>query len=399
MSPKKYGFRDIFIKTCKGETCTKSRRSEKCIDDICEDVAPPAENKKDVMIDHYKQIKYDSDMDDSYNKIIDKYSKQQGGGESVIELDVNNFNNVLKSNKPVFIDFFADWCGHCQHLEPIWKQLSQQVSSDKVIIAKYEATKELPKDIIVEGFPTIILFKNGKQIPYEGARELKDFKEFINKNTEQSGGTNKMEPTDKFEIALNNLDKLMHDLNIKQKGGCDCQSGGYYGDSSLKGRLIEDLVNKYKGTCKNCGKMKSPRFIIPKKKYKYRCDGKECQSGGCPLCLAAVMLGGGSFKLKKNMSAKLRLIKIVKSTRPEKKLMAVFEKNGRQKITHFGSFGMSDFTHHHDEARKKRYLDRHRKNENWNDPTSAGSLSKNLLWNKTSLRASIADYKRKFHFN
>lgn len=80
--------------------------------------------------------------------------------------------------------------------------------------------------------------------------------------------------------------------------------------------------------------------------------------------------------------------------------MAIFEncKNWRKKITHFGSAGADDFTTHHDSERKKRYLDRHRKNENWNDPTSAGCLSKNILWNKPTLRASIADYKRRFGF-
>ena len=94
------------------------------------------------------------------------------------------------------------------------------------------------------------------------------------------------------------------------------------------------------------------------------------------------------------------LIKIKKSTKPEKKYMAIFEncENGREKITHFGAAGASDFTIHKDPERKKRYLDRHRKNENWNDPTSAGALSRWLLWHKTSLRASIADYKRRFGF-
>jgi hypothetical protein len=94
------------------------------------------------------------------------------------------------------------------------------------------------------------------------------------------------------------------------------------------------------------------------------------------------------------------LIKIKKSTKPEKKYMAIFEncQNGREKITHFGSAGMSDFTKHGDPERKQRYLDRHRKNENWNDPTSAGCLSARILWNKPTLRASIADYKRRFHF-
>lgn len=88
---------------------------------------------------------------------------------------------------------------------------------------------------------------------------------------------------------------------------------------------------------------------------------------------------------------------IKKSTNPKKKYMAVFTENGKKvKTTHFGSAGMSDFTKHKDEERKKRYLDRHRKNENWNDKFSAGALSRWILWNKPTLRASIADYKRRF---
>ncbi len=88
---------------------------------------------------------------------------------------------------------------------------------------------------------------------------------------------------------------------------------------------------------------------------------------------------------------------IKKSTQPKKKYMAVFTDNGKKvKTTHFGSAGMSDFTKNKDEERKKRYLNRHRKNENWNDKFSAGALSRWILWNKPTLRNSIADYKRRF---
>ena len=78
--------------------------------------------------------------------------------------------------------------------------------------------------------------------------------------------------------------------------------------------------------------------------------------------------------------------------------MATFEHctTGRTKTTHFGSAGMSDYTIHKDPERKERYLARHKKNENWNDPTTAGSLSRWILWHKPTLKASIADYKRKF---
>ena len=93
-------------------------------------------------------------------------------------------------------------------------------------------------------------------------------------------------------------------------------------------------------------------------------------------------------------------VNIKKSTKSdEKKLMAIFTncKSGRTKTIHFGAAGMSDFTKHKDVARKQRYLNRHAKNESWNNPMTAGALSRWILWNKTSLSASIHDYKRRFH--
>ena len=81
-----------------------------------------------------------------------------------------------------------------------------------------------------------------------------------------------------------------------------------------------------------------------------------------------------------------KLITIKKSTNPAKKKMAIFENRdtGRRKTTHFGAAGMSDYTKHKDSARMQRYLNRHRKRENWNDPTTAGALSRWILWNKPS---------------
>lgn len=80
-----------------------------------------------------------------------------------------------------------------------------------------------------------------------------------------------------------------------------------------------------------------------------------------------------------------------------KKYTAVFYENGKEiKRTHFGASGMSDFTIHKDIERRERYLKRHSKSENWNDKFSAGALSRWVLWNKPSLRASWTDYKRRF---
>jgi 2,3-bisphosphoglycerate-independent phosphoglycerate mutase len=86
-----------------------------------------------------------------------------------------------------------------------------------------------------------------------------------------------------------------------------------------------------------------------------------------------------------------------KSTRDGKKRMAIFTRSsGRTKTIHFGADGMSDYTKHKDPERKKRYIARHKKNENWNNPMTAGALSRWILWNKTSMRESINDFKKKF---
>ena len=89
---------------------------------------------------------------------------------------------------------------------------------------------------------------------------------------------------------------------------------------------------------------------------------------------------------------------IKKSDKSEKKLMAVFTmSNGRTKTTHFGASGMDDYTKTRDKDQRSRYLKRHRRNENWNNPVSAGALSRWVLWNKETRSASINDYKKRFN--
>lgn len=81
----------------------------------------------------------------------------------------------------------------------------------------------------------------------------------------------------------------------------------------------------------------------------------------------------------------------------DKKYRAVFQlPNGRQKTTYFGARGYEDYTMHKDKERMKRYLTRHKARENWGDPTTPGALSRWILWNKPSLRASIQDYAKRF---
>ena len=86
-------------------------------------------------------------------------------------------------------------------------------------------------------------------------------------------------------------------------------------------------------------------------------------------------------------------IVIQRSKKTDKKFDAVID--GKKTVS-FGAKGMSDMTQHKDEERKKRYINRHKKNENWNDPKSAGFYAKHILWNKPTLQASVADLEKQF---
>lgn len=104
-------------------------------------------------------------------------------------------------------------------------------------------------------------------------------------------------------------------------------------------------------------------------------------------------------------STKPSSVEISRSSNPQKKLMAVFyDSEGKKlKTTHFGQRGASDYTKHGDKERMERYLERHgggtttSTKEDWKDPTTAGSLSRWILWNKPDLEGSFKDYLKRFN--
>jgi len=112
--------------------------------------------------------------------------------------------------------------------------------------------------------------------------------------------------------------------------------------------------------------------------------------------LSKVEYQGSDILYITNIKMKLKNVK--PSDRKDKKLVATFTTNGKEKEVHFGAKGYSDYTIHKDPERRKRYLDRHRKNESWDDPDTAGSLAKHLLWGQsTSLKKNIQEFKKKFN--
>ncbi len=81
---------------------------------------------------------------------------------SVVVINNENFNEIVNGNKPVLLDFYADWCGPCQMMAPIVHEIADQRSD--IIVGKIDvdATPELAIKFGVQSIPTLILMKDGK---------------------------------------------------------------------------------------------------------------------------------------------------------------------------------------------------------------------------------------------
>ena len=95
----------------------------------------------------------------------------------------------------------------------------------------------------------------------------------------------------------------------------------------------------------------------------------------------------------------MKLLRLEKSSKPDKKYMAVFESDsGREKTTHFGAAGMDDYTLTGSKEQRERYRQRHEKDLQTGDPTRAGFLSYWILWGPTtSVAKNLEAYKRKYN--
>lgn len=100
------------------------------------------------------------------------------------QVNESNFNeSVLNSDRPVVVDFWAEWCGPCKVLGPVLEELSGEVS-DKASIVKLnvDESRELAQRYGIRGIPTLVFFKNGEVVSTLVGNQPKDV---ILKNIQQ----------------------------------------------------------------------------------------------------------------------------------------------------------------------------------------------------------------------
>jgi thioredoxin 1 len=81
------------------------------------------------------------------------------------KIAIMTFNEIIQSEKPVLVDFFAEWCGPCKMMAPILKDVKQELG-DTTTIVKVDVDKnpQAANEFQVRGVPTLILFKEGKPL-------------------------------------------------------------------------------------------------------------------------------------------------------------------------------------------------------------------------------------------
>ena len=105
--------------------------------------------------------------------------------ENILKItDADYQDKVINSEKPILVDYWAEWCGPCKMIAPILEEVANELS-DKIIIGKMNVDEnpQTPPTLGIRGIPTLMLYKNGEVVATQvGAVSKADLLKIIEDN-------------------------------------------------------------------------------------------------------------------------------------------------------------------------------------------------------------------------
>ena len=109
----------------------------------------------------------DPEIEKIKQKKLEEMIRQQNNLQSqpeIINLDSTNFTQTVSSDKPTLVDFWADWCGPCKMMHPVFQSLSKKYPKIKFARINVDQNQNIAMKFAVQSIPMFIMFKSGQII-------------------------------------------------------------------------------------------------------------------------------------------------------------------------------------------------------------------------------------------